>query len=180
MDNEQPSKSRTDQALLMLSIFAFLGTSSAWVRVSAIQIRGLDYAFGYLPAFTALFIGWKVLSHSAGNFGNHENPQRSAKISILLTALSLFLICGVGFKVRQVSQELQANTVKNGSIWGRAIFRLLNSALSLPSNSIQKSITPKFAEGFFVTLLSFTMILVILIFKFKTLMVDEGKNQIQS
>ena len=173
MDKEETGTSRADQALLLLSVLAFLGTSSAWVRVSAIQIRGLDYAFGYLPAFAALFVGWQSLSISLGKSRSHETSRNSFRISIALSALSLCLICAIGLKVRQVSRDFEANAVEEGSVWSRAFFRLLNSALSLPSNSIQKSITPKFAEGFFVSLSSFALIIVILVVKKRSSTVDE-------
>ena len=168
MDEVETETSRADQALLLLSVLAFLGTSSAWVRVSAIQFRGLDYAFGFLPAFAALFVGWQSLSDSLGKERSQETKRNAFRISIATSALSLCLICAVGLKVRQVSRDFEANTVEEGSIWSRAIFRLLNSALSLPRDSIQKSFTPKFAEGFFISLTSFVLILVMLIVKKKS------------
>ena len=173
MDEEKTETSRADRALLLLSVLAFLGTSSAWVRVSAIQIRGLDSAFGFLPAFAALFVGWQSLSVSLGKSRSQETTRNAFRISIALSALSLCLICAVGLKVRQVSRDFEANAVEEGSIWSRAIFRLLNSALSLPRNSIQKSFTPKFAEGFFISLTSFVLILVILVVKRKSSTADE-------
>jgi hypothetical protein len=173
VDKEETGTSRADQALLLLSVLAFLGTSSAWVRVSAIQIRGLDYAFGFLPAFAALFVGWQSLSVSLGKSTSLESKQNAFRISIALSTLSLILICAIGLKVRQISRDFETKAVEEGSIWSRAFFRLLNSALSLPSNSIQKSITPKFAEGFFISLSSFVLILVILVAKKRPSIMDE-------
>jgi hypothetical protein len=42
--------------LCAAGLFAFIGSSSAWIRVSFIQIRGLDYWFGFITAISASVI----------------------------------------------------------------------------------------------------------------------------
>ena len=96
----------TSAILMSAGILAFLGSSSSWIRISYIQIRGLDYWFGFITALSAITVF--VTGYCA--FRQPPTSQtlrkRLTKISLLLSVISCAILLIVAARVDEIAAQI--------------------------------------------------------------------------
>ena len=138
-------------------LLAFIGSSSAWIRVSFIQIRGLDYWFGFITAISASVI-------IASGFISFKKSLVSPKwqknwviYSLLSSIISITILIAVANRVDQIGEEISKKAELPDSFVGGLLLGVLGRVIGKATNSVAEFIKPKLAEGFYITLASFVL-----------------------
>jgi len=159
----------TSAILMSAGILAFLGSSSSWIRISYIQIHGLDYWFGFITALSAITV------FVTGYCAFRQPPisqtllKRLTKISLLLSVISCAILLVVAARVDEIAAQIAQKAELPDSFLGGLMLGVLGKIIGKAAKSVSELIQPKLAEGFYITLYSFVIAAVcslILIFKF--------------
>lgn len=155
--------------LMSSGVLAFLGSSSSWIRISYIQIHGLDYWFGFITALSAITVfvtGYCAFRQSPAS---QALLKRLTKISLLLSVISCAILLIVAARVEEIASQIAQKAELPDSFLGGLILGVLGRIIGNAAKSVSELIQPKLAEGFYITLYSFIIAAVcslILIFKF--------------
>ena len=134
---------------------AFIGSSSAWIRVSFIQIRGLDYWFGFITAISACVILITGAVISREGLISQRWQKNWLIYSIMFSILSITTLVSVATRVDKIGEEITKKAELPESFVGGQLLGVLGRVIAKATNSVAEFIKPKLAEGFYITLTSF-------------------------
>ena len=164
MDDMGKTQKIAPSLLCAAGLFAFIGSSSAWIRVSFIQIRGLDYWFGFVTAISACAIiaaGVFNLNKSLESPKWHKNW---AIYSLLCSIGSITTLLAVANRVDQIGEDISKKADLPDSFVGGLLLGVLGRVIGKVTESIAEVIKPKLAEGFYITVASFFLAAITSIF----------------
>jgi hypothetical protein len=141
--------------LCAAGLFAFIGSSSAWIRVSFIQIRGLDYWFGFITAISASVIFAAGIINFKKSLVSPKWQKNWAIYSLLSSIVSITTLIVVANRVDQIGEEITKKAELPESFVGGLLLGVLGRVIGKATNSVAEFIKPKLAEGFYITLASF-------------------------
>lgn len=136
---------------------AFIGSSSAWIRVSFIQIRGLDYWFGFITAISACVILITGVINSREGLICQKWQKNWLIYSLLSSILSITTLISVATRVDKIGEEISKKAELPDSFVGGLLLGVLGRVIAKATNSVAEFIRPKLAEGFYITLASFVL-----------------------
>jgi hypothetical protein len=154
---------------MLAGVLAFLGSSSSWIRISYIQIHGLDYWFGFITALSAIAVS------VTGYCAFRQPPisqtllKRLTSISLLLSVISCAILLVIAARVDEIAKQIAQKAEFPDSFLGGLMLGVLGKIIGKATKAVSELIQPKLAEGFYITLYSFVIAAVcslILIFKF--------------
>ena len=143
--------------LCAAGLFAFIGSSSAWIRVSFIQIRGLDYWFGFITAISASVIITAGIINFKKSLVSPKWQNNWVIYSLLSSIVSITTLISVATRVGQIGEEISKKAELPESFVGRLLLGVLGRVIAKATNSVAEFIKPKLAEGFYITLASFVV-----------------------
>ena len=143
--------------LCAAGLFAFIGSSSAWIRVSFIQIRGLDYWFGFITAISASVIITAGIINFKKNLVSPKWQKNWVIYSLLSSIVSITTLISVVTRVGQIGEEISKKAELPESFVGRLLLGVFGQVIAKATNSVAEFIKPKLAEGFYITLASFVV-----------------------
>jgi len=136
-------------------LLAFIGSSSAWIRVSFIQIRGLDYWFGFITAISASVIFAAGIINFKKSLATPKWRKNWVIYSLLSSIVSITTLIAVANRVDQIGEEITKKAELPESFVGGLLLGVLGRVIGKATNSVAEFIKPKLAEGFYITLASF-------------------------
>ena len=134
---------------------AFIGSSSTWIRVSFIQIRGLDYWFGFITAISACVILITGAVNSREGLISQKWQKNWLVYSITCSILSITTLVSLATRVDKIGEEISKKAELPESLVGGQLLGVLGRVIAKATNSVAEFIKPKLAEGFYITLTSF-------------------------
>ena len=143
--------------LCTAGLFAFIGSSSAWIRVSFIQIRGLDYWFGFITAISASVIVAAGIINFKKSLATPKWRKNWVIYSLLSSIVSITTLIAVANRVDQIGEEITKKAELPESFVGGLLLGVLGRVIGKATNSVAEFIKPKLAEGFYITLASFVL-----------------------
>ena len=138
-------------------LLAFIGSSSAWIRVSFIQIRGLDYWFGFITAISASVIVAAGIINFKKSLVSPKWHKNWVIYSLLSSIVSITTLIAVANRVDQIGEEITKKAELPESFVGGLLLGVLGRVIGKATNSVAEFIKPKLAEGFYITLVSFVL-----------------------
>ena len=141
--------------LSVAGLLAFIGSSSAWIRVSFIQIRGLDYWF--ITAISASVIIAAGIINLKKSLVSPKWQKNWVIYSLLSSIISITTLIAVANRVDQIGEEISKKAVLPDSFVGGLLLGVLGRVIGKATNSVAEFIKPKLAEGFYITLTSFVL-----------------------
>ena len=157
MDEMGKTQKLASSLLCAAGLFAFIGSSSAWIRVSFIQIRGLDYWFGFVTAISAC----AIIAAGVFNFNKSlvgPKWQKNWAIYSLLSSIgSITTLIAVANRVDQIGEEISKKADLPDSFVGGLLLGVLGRVIGKVTQSVAEVIKPKLAEGFYITVASFVL-----------------------
>jgi hypothetical protein len=138
-------------------LLAFIGSSSAWIRVSFIQIRGLDYWFGFIAAISASVIIASGIINFKKSLVSPKWQKNWIIYSLLSSIVSITTLIAVANRVDQIGEEITKKAELPDSFVGGLLLGVLGRVIGKATNSVAEFIKPKLAEGFYITLASFIL-----------------------
>ena len=154
----KPASNRGIFAPVLLGVagtIAFIGSSSAWIRVSFIQIRGLDYWFGFTTAISACVILIAGAVNSREGLISQKWQKNWLIYSTMSSILSITTLVSVATRVNKIGEEITKRAELPESFVGGQLLGVLGRVIAKATNSVAEFIKPKLAEGFYITLTSF-------------------------
>ena len=143
--------------LSVAGLLAFIGSSSAWIRVSFIQIRGLDYWFGFITAISASVIIAAGIINFKKSLVSPKWKKNWVIYSLLSSIVSITTLIAVANRVDQIGEEISKKAELPDSFVGGLLLGVLGRVIGKATNSVAEFIKPKLAEGFYITLASFVL-----------------------
>lgn len=134
---------------------SFIGSSSAWIRMSFIQIRGLDYWFGFITAISACVILITGVVNSREGLISQKWQKNWLIFSTISSILSITTLVSVATRVEKIGEEISKKAELQESFVGGQLLGVLGRVIAKATNSFAEFIKPKLAEGFYITLASF-------------------------
>lgn len=134
---------------------AFIGSSSAWIRVSFIQIRGLDYWFGFVTAICACAIITSGITSFRPHLATPKWRKNWAIYSFLSSVFSITILLIVASRVNNIGEEISKKAELPDSFVGGLLLGVLGRVIGRATKTVAEFIEPKLAEGFYITLISF-------------------------
>lgn len=155
MDGLGKNQKLAPSLLCVAGLFAFIGSSSAWIRVSFIQIRGLDYWFGFVTAISACVITTTGLINLRPHLATQKWLKNWVIYSLLSSIASTTIMLIVASRVNQISEEISKKAELPESFIGGLLLGVLGKVIGKATKTVAEFIEPKLAEGFYITLASF-------------------------
>ena len=106
MDKPTRNGSLAPAILGVAGLLAFIGSSSAWIRVSFIQIRGLDYWFGFITAISASVIIAAGIINFKKSLVSPKWHKNWVIYSLLSSIVSITTLIAVANRVDQIGEEI--------------------------------------------------------------------------
>ena len=158
-DVDKPTKTElfAQANLGVAGLLAFIGSSSAWIRVSFIQIRGLDYWFGFITAISASVIIAAGIINFKKSLATPKWRKNWVIYSLLSSIVSITTLIAVANRVDQIGEEITKKAELPESFVGGLLLGVLGRVIGKATNSVAEFIKPKLAEGFYITLASFVL-----------------------
>ena len=157
MDKPPRNGSLAPAILGVAGLLAFIGSSSAWIRVSFIQIRGLDYWFGFITAISASVIIAAGIINFKKSLVSPKWKKNWVIYSLLSSIVSITTLIAVANRVDQIGEEITKKAELPESFVGGLLLGVLGRVIGKATNSVAEFIKPKLAEGFYITLASFVL-----------------------
>jgi hypothetical protein len=136
---------------------AFIGSSSAWIRVSFIQIRGLDYWFGFVTAISACAIITSGVTSLRPHLVTPKWRKNWTIYSLLSSVISITILLIVASRVNKIGEEISKKAELPDSFVGGLLLGVLGRVIGRATKTVAEFIEPKLAEGFYITLASFVL-----------------------
>ena len=157
MDKPTRNGSLAPAILGVAGLLAFIGSSSAWIRVSFIQIRGLDYWFGFITAISASVIFAAGIINFKKSLATPKWRKNWVIYSLLSSIVSITTLIAVANRVDQIGEEITKKAELPESFVGGLLLGVLGRVIGKATNSVAEFIKPKLAEGFYIILASFIL-----------------------
>ena len=157
MDGLGKNQKLTPSLLCAAGLFAFIGSSSAWIRVSFIQIRGLDYWFGFVTAISACAIITSGITSLRPHLVTPKWRKNWTIYSLLSSVLSITILLIVASRVNKIGEEISKKAELPDSFVGGLLLGVLGRVIGKATKTVAEFIEPKLAEGFYITLTSFAV-----------------------
>jgi hypothetical protein len=141
--------------LCVAGLFAFIGSSSAWIRVSFIQIRGLDYWFGFVTAISACAIITAGITNRRPHLVTQKWRKNWMIYSLLSSIASITILLIVATRVNKIGEEISKKAELPESFVGGLLLGVLGRVIGKATKTVAEFIEPKLAEGFYITIMSF-------------------------
>jgi Na+/glutamate symporter len=125
--------------------------------VSFIQIRGLDYWFGFITAISASVIFAAGIINFKKSLVSPKWQKNWAIYSLLSSIVSITTLIVVANRVDQIGEEITKKAELPESFVGGLLLGVLGRVIGKATNSVAEFIKPKLAEGFYITLASFVI-----------------------
>ena len=155
MDGLGKNQKLAPSLLCVAGLFAFIGSSSAWIRVSFIQIRGLDYWFGFVTAISACAIITSGIASLRPHLVTPKWRKNWTIYSLLSSIASITILLTVATRVNKINEEISKRAELSDSIVGELLLGVLGRIIGKATTTIAGVIQPKLAEGFYITITSF-------------------------
>ena len=150
--------------LCVAGLFAFIGSSSAWIRVSFIQIRGLDYWFGFVTAISACAIITSGIASLRPHLVTPKWRKNWTIYSLLSSVISITILLIVASRVNKIGEEISKKAELPDSFVGGLLLGVLGRVIGRATKTVAEFIEPKLAEGFYITVASFVLAAITSIF----------------
>lgn len=139
----------------MAGLFAFIGSSSSWIRVSFIQIRGLDYWFGFVTAINACAVIASGVTSLRPQMVTPKWRRNWTIYSLLSSVFSITILLIVATRVNKIGEEISKKAELPDSFVGGLLLGVFGRVIGRATKTVAEFIEPKLAEGFYITLASF-------------------------
>jgi hypothetical protein len=157
MDGLGKNQKLAPSLLCVAGLFAFIGSSSAWIRVSFIQIRGLDYWFGFVTAISACAIITAGITNLRPLLVTPKWRKNWTIYSLLTSIASITILLIVATRVNKIGEEISKKAELPDSFVGGLLLGVLGRVIGKATKTVAEFIEPKLAEGFYITLASFVI-----------------------
>ena len=157
MDGLGKNQKLAPSLLCVAGLFAFIGSSSAWIRVSFIQIRGLDYWFGFVTAISACAIITSGITSLRPHLVTPKWRKNWTIYSLLSSVISITILLIVASRVNKIGEEISKKAELPDSFVGGLLLGVLGRVIGRATKTVAEFIEPKLAEGFYITLASFVL-----------------------
>lgn len=155
MDGLGKNQKLAPSLLCVAGLFAFIGSSSAWIRVSFIQIRGLDYWFGFVTAISACVIITAGITNLRPLLVAPKWRKNWTIYSLLSSIASITILLIVATRVNKIGEEISKKAELPDSFVGGLLLGVLGRVIGKATKTVAEFIQPKLAEGFYITIMSF-------------------------
>ena len=155
MDGLGKNQKLAPSLLCVAGLFAFIGSSSAWIRVSFIQIRGLDYWFGFVTAISACAIITSGIASLRPHLVTPKWRKNWTIYSLLSSVISITILLIVASRVNKIGEEISNKAELPDSFVGGLLLGVLGRVIGRATKTVAEFIEPKLAEGFYITIMSF-------------------------
>jgi ABC-type phosphate/phosphonate transport system permease subunit len=155
MDGLGKNQKLAPSLLCVAGLFAFIGSSSAWIRVSFIQIRGLDYWFGFVTAISACAIITAGITNLRPLLVTPKWRKNWTIYSLLTSIASITILLIVATRVNKIGEEISKKAELPDSFVGGLLLGVLGRVIGKATKTVAEFIEPKLAEGFYITIMSF-------------------------
>jgi hypothetical protein len=132
--------------------------------VSFIQIRGLDYWFGFITAISASVIIATGIINFKKSLVSPKRQKNWVIYSLLSSIVSITTLIAVANRVDQIGEEISKKADLPDSFVGGLLLGVLGRVIGKVTESVAEVIKPKLAEGFYITVASFFLAAITSIF----------------
>ncbi len=157
MDKLTRNGSFAPAILCVAGSLAFIGSSSSWIRVSFIQIRGLDYWFGFVTATSACAIIASGFTNLRPHLVTPKWRRNWTIYSLMTSVISITILLIVASRVNKISEKISEKTELPDSFVGGLLLGILGRVIGRAMRTVSEIIEPKLTEGFYITLASFVL-----------------------